>query len=203
MNCRLGYVQQVKKAGHLGMAWHQGTCNGALRQCPHHHSRPSRASSTSNNHAGKDAPKRPLNSCKFLRAGLLPYSAPYAGHSGQTISPREYGAGNERPEGQLKGHIDIIMGPMFAGKTSELLRRVEDHEVLPCSIHVWRCSAASHDMLTVSLFVFPNPVLPYLLRPQKLKVLCTLTVLPLHCRLRVKRWLLSSLVSTPDTTAPE
>ena len=26
------------------------------------------------------------------------------------------------------------MGPMFAGKTSELLRRVEDHEVPPCSI---------------------------------------------------------------------
>lgn len=27
------------------------------------------------------------------------------------------------------GRIDIILGPMFAGKTSELLRRVEDHEV--------------------------------------------------------------------------
>ncbi len=28
------------------------------------------------------------------------------------------------------GRIDIIVGPMFAGKTSELLRRVEQHEVL-------------------------------------------------------------------------
>ena len=29
----------------------------------------------------------------------------------------------------MKGQIDIIMGPMFAGKTSELLRRAEDLEV--------------------------------------------------------------------------
>ena len=29
----------------------------------------------------------------------------------------------------MKGQIDIIMGPMFAGKTSELLRRVADLEV--------------------------------------------------------------------------
>ena len=27
------------------------------------------------------------------------------------------------------GRIDLILGPMFAGKTSELLRRVEEHEV--------------------------------------------------------------------------
>ena len=27
------------------------------------------------------------------------------------------------------GRIDLILGPMFAGKTSELLRRIQVHEV--------------------------------------------------------------------------
>ena len=39
----------------------------------------------------------------------------------------------------MKGQIDLILGPMFAGKTSELLRRVEDHEVSPVRAHPFIC----------------------------------------------------------------
>ncbi len=30
---------------------------------------------------------------------------------------------------QVKGRIEIIMGPMFAGKSTELLRRMKRHEI--------------------------------------------------------------------------
>ena len=30
---------------------------------------------------------------------------------------------------KLKGHIELIIGPMFAGKSTELLRRMKRHEV--------------------------------------------------------------------------
>lgn len=30
---------------------------------------------------------------------------------------------------KLKGHIELIIGPMFAGKSTELLRRVKRHEI--------------------------------------------------------------------------
>ena len=30
---------------------------------------------------------------------------------------------------KLKGHIELIIGPMFAGKSTELLRRMKRHEI--------------------------------------------------------------------------
>jgi len=30
---------------------------------------------------------------------------------------------------KLKGHIELIIGPMFAGKSTELMRRMKRHEV--------------------------------------------------------------------------
>jgi hypothetical protein len=34
-----------------------------------------------------------------------------------------------QPLPKLKGHIELIIGPMFAGKSTELLRRMKRHEV--------------------------------------------------------------------------
>ena len=56
----------------------------------------------------------------------------YAGPLGQATLPSGYETSSEVSEQHLKGEINLIVGPMFAGKTSELLRRVEDHEVCPC-----------------------------------------------------------------------
>lgn len=30
---------------------------------------------------------------------------------------------------KLKGHIELIIGPMFAGKSTELMRRMKRHEI--------------------------------------------------------------------------
>ena len=52
-----------------------------------------------------------------------------AGPPEQAIMHSGDQTGSARSQHSVKGQIDIIMGPMFAGKTSELLRRVEDLEV--------------------------------------------------------------------------
>lgn len=39
----------------------------------------------------------------------------------------EFYQGPQLPK--LKGHIELIIGPMFAGKSTELLRRVRRHEI--------------------------------------------------------------------------
>jgi hypothetical protein len=52
-----------------------------------------------------------------------------AGPPEQAIMHSGDQTGSSRSQHNVKGQIDIIMGPMFAGKTSELLRRVEDLEV--------------------------------------------------------------------------
>jgi len=39
----------------------------------------------------------------------------------------EFFPGPQLPK--LKGHIELIIGPMFAGKSTELLRRVRRHEI--------------------------------------------------------------------------
>ena len=33
------------------------------------------------------------------------------------------------PDETIRGRIEIIMGPMFAGKSTELLRRMKRHEI--------------------------------------------------------------------------
>ena len=49
------------------------------------------------------------------------------------------------------GRIDVIFGPMFAGKSSELLTRVKALEVLPV------VQAQCHDVLLTSQR-FPNSI---------------------------------------------
>ncbi|CAL8470270.1 g9812 [Coccomyxa elongata] len=47
---------------------------------------------------------------------------------------------DEESEKGVVGRIDIIVGPMFAGKTSELLRRVEQHEAAGRKVAVVKSS---------------------------------------------------------------
>ncbi len=53
-----------------------------------------------------------------------------AGPPGQATLHSGDQTGSANSQHNVKGQIDIIMGPMFAGKTSELLRRVEDLEAI-------------------------------------------------------------------------
>ena len=73
----------------------------------------------------ENSPQTTTNSGNHSAAGSPP---DHQGHtnvstSGMTTSKK----GGSLPK--LRGHIELIIGPMFAGKSTELMRRMKRHEV--------------------------------------------------------------------------
>ena len=49
-------------------------------------------------------------------------------HSNSPSSPPDSTSKTSKHQ-NLRGHIELIIGPMFAGKSTELLRRMRRHEI--------------------------------------------------------------------------